>query len=218
MVFERSCLSDRIRRELARRIVEGELKPGERLVEMRIAEEFASSQTPVREALRELEALRLVESAPYKGTWVREVAEREMVEAYMIRGALERLACETAPPIPRATTAGLREVVAAMRAAAEAENPEEYARLNFDFHRGIVAASGNQTLLHMWESLAFEARVRLTLARQTSDWSARAAWHNTVVDALEAGDGPTAGRLLEEHARSFTASFLPKKANSGERR
>lgn len=210
MTVERSCLSDRIRGELARRIIEGELKPGDRLVELRIAEEFASSQTPVREALRELEALRLVESAPYRGTWVRAVDEREMVEAYAVRGALERLACETAAPALRGRTAPLREIVAAMRAAAVAKDREEYARLNQDFHRSIVVASGNQTLLHMWDSLSFETRVQLTLARVTSDWPTRADWHNSVVDALDAGDGANAGRLLEGHARSFAESFLVK--------
>ena len=209
MVFERSCLSDRIRRELARRIVEGELKPGERLVEMRIAEEFASSQTPVREALRELEALRLVESAPYKGTWVREVDPRETSEAYTIRGALERLACETAVEALRGKTAGLREVVAAMRRAAEEGDHDELARLNQEFHRSIVAASNNRTLLQIWESLSFEARVRRSLARGGRDWAANAAWHGTVVDALDAGDAATAGRLLEEHARSFATPSAP---------
>ena len=76
MGYERSCLSDHIRRELARRILDGTLKPGERLVELKIAAEFESSQTPVREALRELESLRLVESSPYRGTRVRDVGER----------------------------------------------------------------------------------------------------------------------------------------------
>jgi len=213
MVFERSCLSDRIRRELARRILEGELAPGERLVEMRIAEEFASSQTPVREALRELEALRLVESAPYKGTRVREVDEGETAEAYAVRGALERLACETATPALRGKTAGLRALVAGMREAAVAGDREAYARLNQEFHRTIVAASGNQTLLQMWDSLSFEVRVRRTLARQGGDWPARAAWHGAVVDALEAGDAASAGRMLEEHARSFIEPSFSGKSN-----
>lgn len=213
-VFERSCLSDQIRRELARRIIEGELKPGERLVEMRIAEEFASSQTPVREALRELEAMRLVESAPYKGTRVREVDERETAEAYAVRGALERLACETAAATlagaPR-ETAALRALVEALREAAVAEDRDEYARINHEFHRSIVAASDNHILLQVWDSLSFEVRVRRTLVRQIGDWPSRALWHNKVVDALEAGDAVEAGRLLEEHARSFIEpSFLGK--------
>ena len=68
MVLDRDCMSDRICRTLAERIIGGLLAPGERLVEMRIAKEFRTSQAPVREALRELEALRLVASEPYRGT------------------------------------------------------------------------------------------------------------------------------------------------------
>lgn len=203
MTYERSCLSDRIRRVLARRIIDGVLKPGERLVELKIAAEFDSSQTPVREALRELEALRLVESSPYKGTRVRDIGERESSEAYAVRGALERLACETAAQSFAGGAAGLRKATAGMLKAARAKDREGYAKCDLDFHRAIVTASGNRTLLQVWESLSFETRTRLTLAYGDYDWPAIAAWHEQVVDALEAGDGATAGRLLEEHARSF---------------
>src|SRR3954466_13947654 len=68
MAVDRDCMSDRIRRVLAERIISGQLAPGERLVEMRIAEEFRTSQAPVREALREPLTLRLVESEPDRGT------------------------------------------------------------------------------------------------------------------------------------------------------
>jgi DNA-binding GntR family transcriptional regulator len=204
MGMERSCLSDHIRRELAGRILDGTLKPGERLVEMRIAAEFDSSQAPVREAIRELESMRLVECSPYRGARVREVGERETAEAYRVRGALERLAAETAGA---ACDAGaLRDVVGAMTAAALADDREGYARGDLEFHRAIVEASGNATLARLWESLAFEARTRLTVLRDDLDWPAIAAWHLRVVDALEAGDGATAGRLLEEHARSFATT------------
>ncbi|WP_165074884.1 GntR family transcriptional regulator [Paludisphaera rhizosphaerae] len=204
MGYERSCLSDHIRRELARRILDGTLQPGERLVELKIAAEFESSQTPVREALRELESLRLVESSPYKGTRVRDVGERETAEAYAVRGALERLAAESAAPrVTGCDLKELRESVREMVAAARKDDREGYARHDLAFHRAIVRAANNGTLMQVWESLAFETRTRITVARRNLDWPAIAAWHDQVVDALEKGDGATAGRLLEEHARSF---------------
>jgi DNA-binding GntR family transcriptional regulator len=200
---ERNCLSDRIRRALAERIIEGTLRPGARLLELTIAREFNASQTPVREALRELESLRLVESVPYRGTRVREVSAREMAEAYAVRGALERTAAEAAATALKGDVAAFRSAVDRLRDAARDGDREGYARHDHDFHRGIVAASGNRTLLQAWESLAFETRTRLTLARGQFDLPAIAAWHDTVIDALEAGDGATAGRLLKEHAESF---------------
>ena len=72
----RDSMRDQIRRELTKlRIVNGTYRPGERLVELQVAKEFNTSQAPVREAFRELEALRLVESQAYRGTRVREISQ-----------------------------------------------------------------------------------------------------------------------------------------------
>ncbi len=203
MVLERDCMSDRIRRVLAERIIGGQLAPGERLVEMRIAEEFKTSQAPVREALRELETLRLVESEPYRGTRVREVGEREMAEAYAVRAVLEQAAAETAAPVLKGNIGELRCCLEVLRASALAGDYAGFARSNLEFHRRIVEASGNRILLQTWDSLGFETRVRIRLARHEPDLAHLANIHDPIFEALEAGDGPKAGRLLREHAESF---------------
>ncbi len=203
MGLERDCMSDRIRRVLADRIIAGVLAPGERLVEMRIAEEFKTSQAPVREALRELETLRLVESEPYRGTRVREVGEVEMAEAYAVRAVLEQAAAESAAPGLKGNTAGLRQTLDELRVSALEGDREGYARHDLDFHRGIVEAAGNRILLQTWDSLGFETRVRIMLARKEPDLPKFASCHDPILEALEAGDGPRAGRLLREHAESF---------------
>ena len=203
MMLERDCMSDRIRRVLAERIIGGSLAPGERLVEMRIAEEFRTSQAPVREALRELETLRLVESEPYRGTRVREVGEREMAEAYAVRAVLEQAAAETAAPRLKGNVEALRQCLVELRGVSLAGDHGGYARHNLDFHRRIIVAADNKILLQTWDSLGFETRVRINLARHESDLLRRAASHDPILEALEAGDGPTAGRLLREHSESF---------------
>jgi DNA-binding GntR family transcriptional regulator len=186
MGLDRDCMSDRIRRALAERIIGGELAPGERLVEMRIAQEFRTSQAPVREALRELEALRLVDSEPYRGTRVREVSQREMAEAYAVRAVLEQAAAEAAAPLLGGDVAGLRQILDELREVALAGDREGYARHDVRFHRGIVEASGNRILLQTWDSLGFEARVRIMLARKEPDLPRFATCHDPIVDA--AGD------------------------------
>ncbi len=203
MSLERDCMSDRIRRALAERIIGGLLAPGERLVEMRIAEEFRTSQAPVREALRELETLRLVESEPYRGTRVREVGERDMADAYAVRAVLEQAAAEAAAPGLKGNVERLRHCLEQLRDAALAQDREGYARHDLDFHRGIVEAAGNKVLLQTWDSLGFDVRLRIMLARKEPDLPRFAACHDPILEALEAGDGPTAGRLLREHAESF---------------
>lgn len=209
MDLGRDCMSDRICRALAERIIEGQLAPGERLVEMRIAQEFQTSQAPVREAFRELEALRLVESEPYRGTRVREVGDREMAEAYAVRAVLEQAAAEAAAPALKGNLGGLRSTLDELRRAALAGDREGYARHDVAFHRGIVEAAGNRILLQTWDSLGFEARVRIALARREPDLPRFAHCHDPIADALEAGDGATAGRLLREHAESFIGPADP---------
>jgi DNA-binding GntR family transcriptional regulator len=196
-------MSDRIRSSLAERIFDGTLKAGDRLVELDIARELDTSQTPVREALRELESLGLVESVPYRGTRVREFSDREMIEAYTVRGILEQLAAELAAPRLKGDVAELRASLALIHEAARDGDIERYAQHNMDFHRAIVLASDNQVLIQSWDRLSFEGRVRLHLrTRNETTLVDRACEHDGPVDALEAGDGITAGRLLREHAES----------------
>ena len=208
----RNCMSDRIRETLAQRIFDGQLAPGDRLIELEIAREFDTSQTPVREALRELETLRLVESIPYRGTRVRGISDREMTEAYTVRGALEQLAGELAAPHlkndPNAI-ASLRVSLEGIHTAARAGDLDGYSNHNVDFHRKIVVASDNQQLIQSWEALGFDARVRLHLKRHGEPRLVeRAAEHDPIVDALEAGDGLTAGRLLRAHAELCRQRWL----------
>src|SRR3954468_15644671 len=92
----RTVLREQVKDVLLQRIVSGELEPGERLVETRIAQELGTSQAPVREALRDLELLRLVESEPFRGARVRVFDEEEMIEVYPVRAALEELAARLA--------------------------------------------------------------------------------------------------------------------------
>ena len=91
-MIERTVLREQVKDVLLQRIVRGELKPGERLVETRIASELGTSQAPVREALRDLELLRMVESEPFRGARVRAFGDDELVEVYPVRAALEELA------------------------------------------------------------------------------------------------------------------------------
>lgn len=211
MKNSRDCMSDRIREELTSRILSGSLKPGDRLVELELAREFDTSQTPVREALRELETSRLVESIPYRGTRVRAISDREMLEAYSVRGVLEQFAAELAAPHFQNNSAELRASSAAVHQAARKGDLEGYGRNNTIFHRLIVERSDNQLLIQSWHALAFDTRVRIHLARVVQlDLEDRAREHDAIVVALDAGDGLLAGRLLREHSESCKARWVAR--------
>ena len=137
----RDCMSDRIRRLLSERILTGVYEPGHRLVELRIAKELNTSQGPVREALRELEALGLVEVEPYKGTRVRRLSERDLQEAFQTRAVIEQFAAELAAPKLKGNTAELRRMVAAIHKAAKSGDIDYYTTEDLPFHRRIVEPS-----------------------------------------------------------------------------
>ena len=85
-----SMLSARVKDRILRWILEGQLPPGSRIVETRVARQLGTSQAPVREALRDLATLGLVEMHPYRGARVRIPDAGELVEAMEVRGELER--------------------------------------------------------------------------------------------------------------------------------
>jgi DNA-binding GntR family transcriptional regulator len=203
-----------IRQELIRRIADGTYRPGDRLVELQIAREFDTSQAPVREALRELEAMRLVETEAFRGTRVRGISDREQREAAAVRAVLEGAAARAAVDALRGDTRRLREHYEAIRQAARARDLDGYARHNMDFHRLIVEAAGNGVMLRVWDSLMLEARTRIRLGTllDALDLDAVAASHGPIVDAFEAGDGDRASWLLVEHAETLGAGRLPSPA------
>src|SRR5687768_8392483 len=92
MSIARTVLREQVKDVLLERILRGELEPGERLVETRLARELGTSQAPVREALRDLELLRLVESEPFRGSRVRAVDDSQLLPVFPVRAALEELA------------------------------------------------------------------------------------------------------------------------------
>src|ERR687889_2658023 len=115
VAVNRAMLRDQIKDVLLERILDGYYSPGERVVETRVAEEFGVSQAPVREALRELEILRLVVSEPFRGARVREVTARELAEIYPVRAALEEVAARGAAAGLGGDVHHLEEEVAGMR-------------------------------------------------------------------------------------------------------
>lgn len=203
MPVQKASVREQVRRILTERILSGEYPPGERLVELQIARELGTSQGSVREALRELEALRLVETTPRRGTRVRVIGVPEICEAYAVRGLLEEAAALTAAPALKGNVGALREGVEAILRAAEDRRFADQAANVYAVHRAIVAASGNATLLRLWESLAFETWVRLRLGWGEISIAQAVASYDRVLEALDRGDGPLAGRYLREHAAAF---------------
>jgi DNA-binding GntR family transcriptional regulator len=211
VLVSRTVLREQVRELLLQRILSHEYAPGERLVETRIAQELGISQAPVREALRELESLRFVESAAFKGTWVREVSDTELAEMYPIRAALEDVAARAAAVrLGGDVTALEREIAAMERAAGVREQVEHDVR----FHRLIVEASGNTRLAELWDGLQVEARTMITALRTGLDPVEIARRHAPIVEALRSADADAAGREARRHVEEFGRMFVESRGDA----
>lgn len=197
MKVERASLSDQVKDILITRIIEGKYKAGERLIELAVAKDLGVSQAPVREAFQQLVAMRFLETEPHKGTRVREISDREMGESTVVRGYLEEAAARTAAYELKHKVESLRGEVQAMKDALEKNNFLAVTKHNVNFHRMIVHASGNQVLIDVWESLAFEAKSLLCAQKAAHSVMLKGIQScEPILEAFAKGDGERAGRLL----------------------
>ncbi|GAB2897757.1 GntR family transcriptional regulator [Streptomyces mayteni] len=191
-------LRQQIREHIVEGIVSGRWQPGERIVERRIAAELDVSQTPVREALRELETLRLIESAPNKGVRVRALTAADLEEIYPVRAGLEQIAAELAASRLAEDVSALAPEVAALREADRLADAEAQVGHTVAFHHELVKASGNSVLLHTWESLGIEIWTALSIRWLGTRQRSYAEEHQELVDAFLRRD-PRIGELVKEH-------------------
>ncbi|MEM8837804.1 MAG: GntR family transcriptional regulator [Pseudomonadota bacterium] len=188
---------------LHKRISDGEVKPGERLREAAIAEEFQLSRTPVREALRRLETEGLVVHQPHKGMVVRKLDHRAVTELYLMREVLEGTAAGLAS---RHASDAEVETLFAMIAEQEDKHGDgngdgrEAARLNKNFHRALYLGAHNRYLMQMLDglstSMALLGRTTLSLPERQQK---AVAEHRAIVEAIAAHDPEGAEKAARAH-------------------
>ena len=192
---------------IRRRIVEGDYRPGARLVEQRVAAELAVSRTPVREAFRMLQAEGIVRVEPNRGARVRSLSVDDISDVYELRARLEAMASELAAD--RATDeerARLAEAEAAFAAAVAATDGDDAAGVravfaaNAAFHGAVLGAAHSERLAQALASTTDDGLVFQAFRHYAPGDMARSVlFHQMVADALRHGDGARAGRLMYEH-------------------
>lgn len=201
--ISRTVLREQVKDVLLQRIASGELKQGERLVETRIASELGTSQAPVREALRDLELLRLVESEPFKGARVRAFGNTELIEVYPVRAVLEELAAKEATKRLAGDVHALEAEVELMRTAAKRGDVNSLVQHDIAFHRLIVEAAGNPILEQCWKSLGVEGRITISLYGTDIDPREAAELHVPMLEAIRSRKPGAAGRAARKHVEEF---------------
>jgi DNA-binding GntR family transcriptional regulator len=196
----RSVLADQVKERLLEAILDGSYPPDSRIVETAVAKELGTSQAPVREALRGLEALGIVEITPFRGARVRRLDSAELLEAYAVRSSLESLGARLAVPLMGDDdVAAILATGERMYAAADAGDARAVATIDATLHEQIMKLSGNGTLLRVWRSLEPFSRTYLTLAGPHSDpqWSAHL--HDSMLAAVRARDVEQLVDAIEHH-------------------
>ncbi len=210
----RSVLADQVKERLLDGILSGRFPPDSRIVETQVARELGTSQAPVREALRGLEAMGVVEITPFRGARVRRATKRELLEAYAVRSALEGLGARLA--VPAMLDADIDELAghaAEMEAAARDGDADRLAEADARFHGRIVELADNASLAKVWRSLEPFSRTYLTLIAPGADLAWSAELHAPILAALRARDAEAVVTALERHFAEVSANMAVRLAD-----
>ena len=206
-------LRESVAEEIRRLIMIGELEPGERLVEDRLAEQLGVSRNPVREAIRALEGTGLVEVVPRRGAYVSQLDPLQASQLLELRAVIEGYAARLAA---RNRTdehvAALRECIEGGMEASRKGDHVRAAAYHRDFHIGIERASGNDHLEAVVGPLRHQTELVFSVL---ADRRAVLSWdeHVRILEAIEAGDESKAERFTMEHMESVVADLLQRAAS-----
>lgn len=202
-------ISDRIAQALADRIISGALTPGARLMQDNVAEEFAASHVPVREAFRKLEAQGLVTSKPRCGVRVSELDPGVVREVTEMRAVLEGLALHHA--FPRLCAGDIDAAHEALTKGEVSDKIADWEAANRRFHLAITAPCGMPRLMASIHDLhRSDARFLFATWKQL-DWRPRSdTEHWAILDALKRNNGERARELLEAHVREAGQALVER--------
>jgi DNA-binding GntR family transcriptional regulator len=197
--FGKSSRGEYVRMKVREAIETGRYKPGERVRENDVAEWLNVSRTPVREAMRHLQAEGLLAFIPWRGVIVAELDRQQVLELYAMRETLEGLAARLAARFITKTELQILDDII-NTAAACLDDSEKLANLNRSFHQTIYAASHNRYLVQNLNSL----RSSLALLRGTTfavpgRAAAAHAEHGAIVDAIRRKDEQEAEKAARYH-------------------
>jgi DNA-binding GntR family transcriptional regulator len=182
-------------------IVTGKLRPGTRLIEMRIAEQMQTSRGPVRDAIAVLEREGLVVKAPHRGACVLDFDPRLLREAASLRGRLEEFAVSlVVRRLGVDDLAGLESLVRGMEAAARRHAVQEFNDLDYRFHDAIFELSGHDTLHEVWRGMQRRFRVFLASTNGINrDLRMVARRHRAILTGLASGKPADSRRAIRGH-------------------
>lgn len=197
-IVDQSTLKMQVYKYLRDQIMSGELKVGHRLVITDIAEKLDVSLTPVREAISQLTVEGYVDTLPRKGTFVRELSNKEFLDAYEILGVLDAYAAERAAA--RISEKAIQEIEKLTSELCEDNSQDNYVETNWKIHGLIARESGNEALLKITNHLREEVtRYRYISLSVDKRMDASRDEHRRMLETLKSRDPEAAARVMREH-------------------
>ncbi|MDO6513239.1 GntR family transcriptional regulator [Neptuniibacter sp. 2_MG-2023] len=201
---ETRTLADSVCEQIVTAIVIGEIPPGQKISEPELAKTYGISRGPLREAMRKLEALRLVERKPHIGARVVNLSAKELIEIYRVREALEGMACRLAAEnMPQDEIDSLRDLLDEHEQSIDQLDGRSYFQKegDLDFHYRIVNGSKNAKLLEfLGGDLYHLVRMyRYQFSVSSSRPKRALKEHRQIIDAIESRDPELAEMLMRRH-------------------
>lgn len=203
--FGGELLSATVRRLVLDRIVRGHYRPGERIVEFKLAKELGLSQSPVREGLRELAAVGIITIHPRRGARVRLPSAKELADVSVVRAEVDALAARLAAPrITDASLEALEALIEKMLVQLDAGDFSGVTDADVRFHHLIAEASENHALQRAFDQLAPFARTFITLTLPGVDVRGIVQEHRPILAALRTRDAEAAAEAARRHQLSVS--------------
>ena len=194
-------LRDVVFNTLRQAILRGELKPGERLMEIQLANKLGVSRTPIRDAIRKLELEGLVLMIPRKGAEVAEITEKNMLDVLEVRRALEELAVKLAcERITEEEIQELKDAADAFQKILSEKDITKIAEADEAFHDVIFKSTGNDRLIQLLNSLREQMyRYRLEYLKREEYHPQLLEEHQQIIDRITRKDQSEAAELIDRH-------------------
>jgi DNA-binding GntR family transcriptional regulator len=193
-------LSEQIKEQLMEDLLHKKYKAGDRLVESALAREFNVSQAPVREAIKSLVEMELLDFEPYKGITVRSFTVDDLSEVFMVRASLESLAARLAAErITDKELEHLEEILEQMLEAAKNGDVVNRTAFNNEFHDAIISVSGNKLIARLSRNLRFASWSHTSGSLTSMDHIGIAKRHTLIIDSLRSRDPDRAEKVMRDH-------------------
>lgn len=194
-------LRDVVFNTLREGILKGELEPGERLMEIQLAERLGVSRTPIREAIRKLELEGLVVMVPRKGAEVARITEKDLKDVLEVRCSLEELAVELAcKKIDSEQLDELKESLKEFQEAIKGKNVTDIAEKDVTFHDIIYKATGNRRLIQILNNLREQMyRYRVEYLKDYDSHSKLIEEHESIIKNLQDRNVEEVKKNINDH-------------------